>query len=131
MANPNYTRYSVLELLECLDSIDKEKWPDRYQAILHAIDNKKNNSKVDKAVHDTALFNDYCTKLEHELHDSFEVDVLSFIQPLTGGVYPEVLQHSSCPICAKKLTIKNATMGWRVSCKSCELENKVWQTGSG
>ena len=135
MAMPDYSRYSMLELLECLDTIDKEKWPERYQAITQCIENKKNtNDSNAKLVHDTSIFSDYCTDLEYELRDSLEVDVISFLRPFVSGLkntYPQALEDAHCPLCSSKLAVRKAFLGWKVTCKSCQLEHKIWQTGSG
>jgi hypothetical protein len=41
-SGPNYSEYSHEELLDCLEHIDQDKYPDRYQILLQQIDNRKN-----------------------------------------------------------------------------------------
>ena len=66
MSRPNFSSYTIEELLDCKQNIDRERWPERYQEILDVLASRVEDP-TNKAEHDELIFTSFCEELRDDL----------------------------------------------------------------
>ncbi|NMH66625.1 hypothetical protein [Shewanella salipaludis] len=97
MNKPDYSTYSMEELLDCQEMIDKEAWPERYQEILATIEPKVSASPSQAAVNKRIRFENFCYELSRELCWSLS-DEFSSIASLFSEHYRNKLPNVTFPL---------------------------------
>lgn len=132
MTKPDYSRYSVAELLDCKANIDKEAWPDRYQDILEQL-KIKNQNPEDKEQHDIIVFANFCSELSDELSLSLDDNFIGFLglfSTKAQDMIPSTFEGKSCPICEGSLKVKPNWQAWQVSCLACNITGTVQEVSN-
>ena len=127
MGKPNFSSYSIEELMDCKQNIDKEKWPDRYQEILDEIA-KRVQDPAKKKSHNEIVFKEFC----EELQDDLEIALDDNIWPILGlfskrfrNSLPSTFDGQVCPVCSGKLDVERSLGFWQISCHSCDLHYAI------
>jgi hypothetical protein len=127
MSKPDYSAYTVDELIDCKTNIDRDAWPERYQEILESI-SIRCDIPDEKLRHDQLVFFQFCEKLRDDL--SFTIDdnlwgIFKIFSKNARNSVPSTFDGEVCPICEKALKIESIFGSWRITCENCELEQIV------
>lgn len=123
MAKPNYSRYSMEELLDCKENIDKGDWPERYQEILECIELLQRDPNQ-KRTHDEIVFANFCEELRNDLAISLDDNfwpILKLFSKTARNSKPSTFDREVCPICAGELDVSENWGTWEVVCNACDL----------
>lgn len=127
MSKPNYSKYTMQELLDCKSNIVKDEWPERYQEILHEI-SVLCETQNGKLQHDEIVFSEFCDGLRDDLTLSIDDNywpILKLFSKSARNSLPSTFRGEVCPVCKRDLSVSNGFWGWLVACKSCALEHVV------
>ncbi|WP_345340990.1 hypothetical protein [Corallincola platygyrae] len=121
---PDYSTYSMEELLQCLKDVDQARWPERYANIQKWIEAVRRTSEG-KQAYEAKVFTDYCLTLCESRWDDPETVLLS---PATMLMSPQqkvescdFFSNASCPICNGALNFEEERHEcWTISCPSCD-----------
>lgn len=133
MNKPNYSAYSLEELIECKDTINREAWPERYQEIKQRIQQITSACGSSKQIYKEIEFLNFCESLRDDLTLAFDDNLLgifSFFSKRAKTAIPSTFQDEICPICQGELDVESSAWGWKLSCKSCEVSGIVQERAS-
>ncbi len=127
MGKPNFSSYSIEELMDCKQNIDKDKWPKRYQEILDAIALRVKDPDQKKS-HNEIVFIEFCK----ELQDDLEIAIDDNLWPLLGlfskrfrNSVPSTFDGQVCPVCSGSLNISQRLGFWVIACGKCNLSYAI------
>lgn len=124
MGKPNFSSYSMEELLQCKLNIDKNAWPERYQEILECIDALKHHPEQ-KKIHDEIVFVTFCESLRSDLAIAIDDNLWPFLKLFSKKArhsLPSTFDGEVCPICFGQLAITQAWGRWNIKCRICNLD---------
>ena len=127
MGKPDFSSYSIEELMDCKQSIDKDKWPERYQEILDTISLRVKDPEKKKS-HDEIVFIEFCEELEDDLEIALDDNIWSFLGVFSKrfrNSLPSTFQDEVCPVCSGELSVVHKSGFWNVSCYSCDLHYAI------
>ena len=128
MSEPDYSTYSMEELLDCQEMIDREKWPERYRSINAAIDAKMSSSPEEKATNKQIRFTKFCYEISGELYWSLSDEFIAFCSSFSRKCrrqLPSAVADEKCQICQGNFVGNKALLGWIVRCEACEVAGRI------
>ena len=127
MNKPNFSSYSIEELLDCKQNIDKERWPERYQEILDELALRLEDPSR-KAVHDELVFTAFCEELRDDLTIAIDDNlwpIITFFSKRLRRSVPSTFLNEVCPICAGELNITQRFGSWNITCETCDMSYSI------
>ena len=127
MGKPNFSSYTIDELVDCKNTIDKDRLTERYQEILHAIAQHVQDPEKKKS-HDELIFIDFCEELQDDLQIALDDNFLSFLglfSKRARASLPSTFDGQVCRVCSGQLDIYEKLSFWNVSCHSCDLHYAI------
>jgi len=127
LRKPNFSSYTVEELLDCKQNIDKAKWPDRYQEIKDVISERVKNPE-NKRTHDEIAFAEHFEELVDDLGIAIDDNLWPFLGMFSKRIrnsLPSTFDGQVCPICSNKLDIVQKHSFWVISCHKCALSHAI------
>jgi hypothetical protein len=113
--------------MDCKQTIDKERWPERYQEILDTIALRVKDPEKKKS-HDDLVFIQFCEKLKDDLEIAIDDNIWSFwglfSKQVKAGL-PSTFEGEVCPVCSGNLDIYEKLSFWNLSCYSCDLPHAI------
>ena len=130
MSKPDYSSYTIEELIDVKENIDREAWPDRFKEVELRIQSLIESSPSIRATHNEIVFLNYCESLRDDLTIAMDDDFLSIFRIFSKRArraIPSTFQGEVCPICEGKLTIDDSLGGWLLSCDNCKVDGVVYE----
>lgn len=127
MSKPNFSSYSIEELLDCKQNIDKECWPERYQEILDELAFRLEDTSK-KATHDELVFSTFCEELRDDLTIAIDDNlwpIITFFSKRLRRSVPSTFLNEVCPICAGELNITQRFGSWNIECETCDMSYSI------
>ncbi|MFC4701603.1 hypothetical protein ACFO4O_15720 [Glaciecola siphonariae] len=127
MGKPDFSTYTIEELMDCKQTIDKERWPERYQEILNAIALRVKDPEKKKS-HDELVFIQFCEELKDDLEIAIDDNIWSFLGLFSKQArtsLPSTFEGEICPVCSGSLDIYEKLSFWNLSCYSCDLHYAI------
>ncbi len=128
MSKPDYSSYTIEELIDCKENIDREAWPERFVEIEQRIKSLVKSSPSIRSEHNELVFFNYCESLRDDLTFTMDDNFLSIFglfSKRAKKTIPSTFQGEVCPICAGELDIDNSFGSWFLACKNCEVQGVV------
>ena len=128
MSKPDYSSYTIEELIDVKENIDRDAWPDRFKEVELRIQSLIESSPAIRAKHNEIVFLDYCESLRDDLTIAMDDDFLSIFRIFSKRartVIPSTFQGEVCPICAGNLDIGDTPGDWLLSCGNCKVQGTV------
>lgn len=127
MSRPNFSSYTIEELLDCKQNIDKERWPERYQEILDVLASRVEDP-TNKAEHDELIFTSFCEELRDDLTITIDDNlwpIITFFSKRLRRSVPSTFLDEVCPICAGELNITQRFGSWNIACEKCDMSYSI------
>jgi hypothetical protein len=127
VSKPDYSSYTIEELLDCKANIDKDAWPDRYKEILATIAIHVEKPE-EKMRHDEIVFAEFCEELREDLSMTLDDNLwplLKLFSKRARESTPSTFRGEVCPICSKKLVISESFGTWNIGCCACNMEYSI------
>ncbi len=127
MGKPDFSSYTIEELMDCKQTIDREKWPERYQEILDAIALLVQDPEKKKS-HGELIFIEFCEELQEDLEIAIDDNfwsILGLFSKRARTSLPSTFEGQVCPVCSGKLDIYEKLSFWNISCHSCDLHYAI------
>jgi len=137
MNKPNYAVYTIEELIESKESINRDAWPERFIEIEDRIQYLIKSSPAEKAKYNELVFLNFCESLRTDLSYAVDDDILSILRLFSKkaeAAIPSTFQGEVCPLCKGELEVSyysgswfSFTRGWLLTCRNCNTEGIVEQ----
>ena len=123
MSKPDFSSYSIEELLDCKQNIDKDRYPERYKEILDFVALRTQDPNI-KRSHDEIVFMEFCEALRDDLRISLDDNLWPILQLFSKRLrdsVPSTFQEQVCPVCSGDLNITQRFGSWEVECQTCDM----------
>lgn len=135
MSKPNYAAYTIAELIESKESIDRDAWPERFIELEDRIQYLINSSPSQRTEYNELVFLNFCESLRGDLSFAIDDNILSVVglfSKKAEAAMPSTFQGEVCPICKGELAVTyyrgswfSFTKGWLLTCRDCKTEGIV------
>ena len=128
MIEPDYNDYSIEELLDSKENIDKDQWPARFAEICERIEALTAADPEIKKQHDTIVFANFCEELRGDLTLAVDDDFLKIFRIFSKRaqtITPSTFEGEVCPICEGELVVESVRGGWHLECEQCDVDGYV------
>ncbi|WP_236552226.1 hypothetical protein, partial [Alteromonas sp. KUL106] len=132
LSKPDFSSYSIEELLDCKQNIDKDRYPERYREILDLIALLTQDPKI-KSSHDEIVFIEFCEALRDDLRITLDDNlwpILKLFSKRLRDSVPSTFQDQVCPVCSGDLHITQRFGAWEVECQTCDMVYSITERHS-